>query len=53
MEIACDRWQHRNKVLHNEPENRALILEQVINTQVTKMYQLGPGAFISGATLMK
>jgi len=53
MEISWDMWQHRNKALHEEPQNRALILEQDINNQVTKTYQLGPGAFITGATLMK
>ena len=53
MEIAWDMWQHQNKALHEEPENRELILEQAISHQVTKTYQLGPGAFISGATLMK
>ncbi len=53
MEIAWDMWQHWNKALHEEPENRELILEQAINHQVTKTYQLSPGAFITGATLMK
>ena len=46
-------WQHWNKALHEEPKNRELILEQAINHQVTKTYQLSPGAFITGATLMK
>jgi len=53
MEIAWDMGQHQHKVLHEEPANRDLILEQAINHQVTRMYQLGPGAFITRATLMK
>jgi len=53
MNTAWDMWQHRNRALHDKPDNRALILEQEINNKVTKMYQLGPGAFITGATLMK
>jgi len=53
MNTAWDMWQHRNRELHEEPDNRALILEQVLNNKVTKLYQLGPGAFITGATLMK
>jgi len=53
MNTAWDMWQHRNQALHEEPDNRALILEQALNNKVTKMYQLGPGAFITGATLMK
>jgi len=53
MEIAWDMWQHWNKALHKEAKNRALILEQELSSQITKTYQLGLGAFISSATLMK
>ncbi len=53
MNTVWDMWQHRNQALHEEPENRALILEHEINNNVIKMYQLGLGAFIMGATLMK
>ncbi len=53
MNTAWDMWHHRNQALHEETDNRALILEQEINNKVTKMYQLGPGAFITGAILLK
>jgi len=53
MNTAWDMWQHRNQALHKEPDNHALILKQEINNKVTKMYQLGLGVFITGATLMK
>jgi len=53
MNTAWDMWHHRNQALHEEPNNRALILEQEINNKLTKMYQLGPGALITGATLLK
>jgi len=53
MNTAWDMWHHQNQALHEEPDNHALILKQEINNKVTKMYQLGPGAFITGATLLK
>ncbi len=40
MGIAWDMWQHWNKALHKEPNNRALILETGINEQVTELYNL-------------
>jgi len=51
--IAWDMWQHRNKALHEEPDNYKLILETEINEQVTKVYNLGAGASSPSATLMK
>jgi len=53
MNTAWDMRHNQNQVLHKEPDNQALILEHEINNKVTKMYQLGPGAFITGATLLK
>jgi len=53
MNTVWDMWQHRNRALHDEPDNRALLLEQAINNKVMKTYHLGPGVFITGATLMK
>jgi len=51
--IAWDMWQHRNKALHEEPDNCALILETEINKQVTEVYNLGAGAFSPSTALMK
>jgi len=53
MGIAWDMWQHQNKALHEEPDNRALILETGVNEQVTELYNLGAGAFLPSAALMK
>jgi len=53
MGIAWDMWQHQNKVLHEEPDNQALILEVKINIRATKLYNLGPQAFTLSAALMK
>jgi len=53
MNTAWDMWHNQNQVLHEEPDNQGLILKHKINNKVTKMYQLGPGAFITGATLLK
>jgi len=35
MRIAWDMWQHHNKVLHEELDNQALILEVEINICIT------------------
>jgi len=53
MGIAWDMWQHWNKALHEEPDNRALILETGINKQVTELYNLGAGTFSPSMALMK
>jgi len=46
-------WQHCNKVLHEAPDNWALILEVELNLHVTELYNLGPQAFTPSAALMK
>jgi len=51
--IAWDMWQHRNKALHDKPDNWAQILETEINERVTKVYNLGAGAFSPSTALMK
>jgi len=43
MNTVWDMWHNWNQALHEEPNNRALILEHEINNKVTTMYQLGPG----------
>jgi len=53
MATAWDMWHHQNQALHEEPDNHALILEHEINNNVTKLYQLGLGAFITRAMLLK
>jgi len=53
MGIVWDMWQHHNKVLHEAPDNWALILEVDLNLLVTDLYNLGPQAFAPSAALMK
>jgi len=52
MGIAWDMWQQRNKALHDEPDNRALIVEAEVNEQVMQLYNLGePSAALMKHTL--
>jgi len=36
--IAWDMWQHQNKALHEELDNRALILEAEVNVLVKLLF---------------
>jgi len=36
--MAWDMWQHQNKVLHENQDNRPRILEMETNQQVTELF---------------
>jgi len=40
-DIAWDMWEHRNEVLHHDPENRMSILESVVNDKIWHFYAIG------------
>jgi len=51
--VAWDMWQHQNKALHENQENRPHILETETNSWVTELYNLGPSAFTNSISLFK
>jgi len=51
--VAWDMWQHRNKALHKNQDNRPCILEMEMNSMVTALYDLGPSAFTNSTSLFK
>ncbi len=41
MMTAWDMWNHRNKALHEQEENRSEILEAAVNQQIREVYEQG------------
>jgi len=41
MMTAWDMWNHRNKALHEQDENKQEILEAAVNQNIREAYELG------------